>query len=176
MKKHLFSYAAKRDSEGRFSIRMHITNDDSFLSPISKGSTPVISSDVSEFLEGQTEALPPKASLALHVRGECIDGNEKRAYAEAIKAYYTERFKAVNHAFRRNLLLSLALTVLGIAALALALLTEARTGSPIWTEAVDIVAWVLLWEAVDVSLFRNHELRVSRRRYRAFTEMPVIFE
>lgn len=176
MKKHLFSDALKQDGEGRFIIHMNVTNDDGFLSPFSKGSTPVISTDVSEFLEGQTEALPPKASLALHVCGECIDGNEKKAYAEAIKAYYAERFKAVNHAFRRNLLLSFVLAALGIAALALALLTEARTGSPIWTEAVDIVAWVLLWEAVDVSLFRNYELRVSRQRYRAFTEMPVIFE
>ena len=176
MKKHLFSCTPERDHKGRAIIRINVINDDGFLSPFSKGSTPVISSDVSEFLERQTEALPPKTPLTLRVRGECIDENEKKAYAEAVTGYYAERFKAVNHAFRRNLLLSLVLAVLGIAALALALFTEAQTGSPIWTEAVDIVAWVLLWEAADVSLFRNYELRVSRRRYRAFTEMPVTFE
>ncbi len=176
IKKRLLTHLPEQDREGRAVIRMTVKNDDDFLSPFSKGSEPVISTDVAEFIEKQAEALPPKAPLTLYIHGDCIDEGERTVYADAIKAYYTERDSAVSHAFRRNFILSILLAVFGILTLALALLTEMSTESPIWTEVVDIVAWVLLWEAVDVSLFRNHELRESRRRYCAFLAMPILFK
>ena len=38
---------------------------------------------------------------------------------------------------------------------------------------VEIVAWVLIWEAVDIVAFRNRELRVNCRRYLAYITMKI---
>ena len=59
--------------------------------------------------------------------------------------------------------------------LSLALLLEYRVGSLIWAEVIDIAAWVFLWEAVDIGIFRNRELREKRLRYRSFMEMKIVY-
>ncbi len=171
----LKKYLPERDDEGNVVLHMTVQNDEGFLSPFSKNSAPTIASDVACFIESQSEALPAGTPLSLHVHSDCIDEREKDVYKEAIRSYYAERHAVATHVFRRNLLISLVLAVLGIFVLGLAVLTEFHTGSPIWTEVVDIIAWVLLWEAVDVSLFRNHELRENRKRYKAFLSMPIRF-
>ncbi len=166
----------ERDEKGNVILHMTVTDDDGILSPFSKDATPVISSEVADFLESQTEALPSKTPLSLHMHGACIDHREQEVYRKAIKSYYTERYLSETYSFRRNLFVSLILAFLGVLTLAFAILTEIKTGSAIWTEVVDIIAWVLLWESVDVSLFRNHEIRENRRRYRAFLSMSVWFD
>ena len=42
-------------------------------------------------------------------------------------------------------------------------------------EVVDIVAWVFLWEAVDIKCFRMREMSLKRKRYAAFIDMKIDF-
>lgn len=44
------------------------------------------------------------------------------------------------------------------------------------SEVTDIVAWVFLWESVDIHVFRNHSLRRDVRRYEALENMQVEYE
>ena len=62
--------------------------------------------------------------------------------------------------------------IAGVITLALAF----RINSNIWSEVVDIAAWVFLWEAVDIGTFKNRELRLKRKRYLAYMSMKVEFE
>ncbi len=38
---------------------------------------------------------------------------------------------------------------------------------------IDIIAWVLLWEAVDIGVFETRSLRLKRRRFLAYLAMKV---
>lgn len=163
----------KRDADGRVIINMTVKDDTDFLSVFSIGDTPVISSEVAEFLESSTHSVLPKEQLALRIHSNCIDDNEKEEYRQAIKEYYTELYIANKRELKRNTMIALLLTLAGVVALVAAFLIEHQTANPIWTEVVDIIAWVFLWEAVDISAFKNRGLRLKRFRYLAFMSMKI---
>lgn len=77
-----------RDADGRVIINMTVKDDTDFLSVFSTGDTPVISSEVAEFLENSTQSIRPKEQLILKIHSDCIDDNEKKEYGRAIKEYY----------------------------------------------------------------------------------------
>lgn len=163
----------KRDADGRVIINMTVKDDTDFLSVFSTGDTPVISSEVAEFLESSTHSVLPKEQLTLRIHSNCIDDNEKEEYRQAIKKYYTERYITNKRELRRNAIIVLLLALAGIITLATAFLIEHQTANPFWAEVVDIIAWVFLWEAVDISAFKNRGLRLKRFRYLAFMSMKI---
>ena len=163
----------QRDEEKRAVINMTVKNDDGFLSEYSEDRTPMISEDVSTFIENSVSGLVPSESLTLRIHSDCIDDEEKAEYKNAIKEYYTKRYVSDKRELGRNTLIALLLAAAGIIALFAAIIVEIQTDSPIWTEVVDIIAWVLIWEAVDIMVFRNRELRVNCLRYLAFISMKV---
>lgn len=57
----------------------------------------------------------------------------------------------------------------GVLVLSLAFQVE----NHIWSEGIDIAAWVLLWEAVDIWVFKNRELSIKAKRCLAFMDMKV---
>ena len=67
------------------------------------------------------------------------------------------------------------LTIAGILVLSLAIALQYLTDYQVWSEVIDIVAWVFLWEAVDISAFENRSLRNKYRRYQAFLNMKIVF-
>ncbi len=164
----------KRDADGRVIINMRVSDDTDFLSPFSSGEVPVISGGVAEFLDFGARYIPPKERLALHVESDCIDEREKRLYASAISEYYKQRLAATNGQLLRYRTIAVALAVLGL--LTLALVTVLSFRSVIWSEALDIVAWVFLWEAVDIKMFRMREASLERKRCEAFCDMKVIYK
>lgn len=176
IKKNIKDDEIVRDEDNRIIINMNVNDDSYFLSEFSHASTPVISEDVANFLENETSSLPIKEPLRLVVTSDCIDENEKVLYNKAIKQYYTDKYVANEKGLKRNILLSITLACLGIIALALALIVGNHHDTPIWTEVIDIVAWVFLWEAVDVAFFKTHEMRIEKYRYLAFIDMDVKYQ
>ncbi|MBQ9692797.1 MAG: hypothetical protein IJV70_06535 [Clostridia bacterium] len=173
MDRSLSERKLQRDEEKRAVINMTVKNDDGFLSQYSEDRTPMISEDVSTFIENSVSGLVPSESLTLRIHSDCIDDEEKAEYKNAIKEYYTKRYVSDKRELRRNTLIALLLAAAGIIALFAAIIVEIQTDSPIWTEVVDIIAWVLIWEAVDIMVFRNRELRVNCLRYLGFISMKV---
>lgn len=163
----------KRDAGGRVIVNMTINDDRDFLSVFSAGDAPVISSEIAAFLENSTHSVLPNEQLTLRIHSDCIDDDEKEEYRRAIKEYYTERYITNNRELKRNGLIALFLALVGVITLAAAFLIEYQTTSPIWTEVVDIIAWVFLWESVDISAFKNRELRVKRSRCLSFLSMNI---
>ena len=51
------------------------------------------------------------------------------------------------------------LTALGIIVLAIAIAISSLPFGQVWSEVVNIVAWVLVWEAVDIGVFHSRGLR-----------------
>lgn len=156
-------------------ISMHIKDDTDFLSVFSENETPVISGEVAEFIETRAKKFFPNKELTLKISSECIDDVEKILYKEAIKEYYTEKHREAKRELRVYNRIALILSLLGVAVLALSIFWEYRTGSRLWSEVIDIVAWVLLWEAVDIKFFKTRELAVCGKRYLALRSMEILY-
>ena len=166
----------RRDDEDRIIVDMNVKDDTDFLSVFSATETPVISSEVAEFLENSTHSIRPNEQLSLHIKSDCIDETEQKVYSTAIKEYYTERYRANERELKIHNLIALLLALFGVLVLVFAVFLDYRIGSVIWAEVVDIVAWVFLWEAVDIKFFKTRELAIQRKRYMAFIDMKIEYE
>ena len=171
-KVQLHSKRYQRDKDGNIIVNMTVKNDDDFLSVYSTNEIPVIATDVAEFIENNTSSLHASDPLTLRICSNCIDESEQKDYREAIKEYYTDKYIVNEKELKRNRIIIFLLMIAGVITLALAF----RINSNIWSEVVDIAAWVFLWEAVDIGTFKNRELRLKRKRYLAYMSMKVEFE
>ena len=164
-----------RDENGRAVINMTVKNDDNFLSVFSTTDTPTVSSEVAEFIESRTENILPHESLALHIHSDCIDGYEEELYRKGISEYYLEKYVSNMYALKKNRFIVALLSILGILILSLSVYIGYRFEAPLWTEVIDIVAWVFIWEAVDIGVFQNKVLRQNHLRYLNLSDMDVKF-
>ena len=163
------SRSSKYDAEGHAIIDMTVKDDSDFLSVYSASDTPVISTEVAEFIENSTHSISPKTQLTLRIHSDCIDEQEQRDYPAGIRQYYTEKYMATKSEARFNLMAVLLLMLAGVIALILVFRIEHH----IWSEVIDIAAWVFLWEAVDIGVFKNREINLKRKRYRSYITMKV---
>jgi preprotein translocase subunit SecF len=136
----------------------------------------VISGEVAEFIEASTQTVKPREPLTLKIKSHCIDDGEKEIYRRAIRAYYTQKYISSRRELAQNRTIAILLALAGILVLALAFFVEYRHGSLIWAEVIDIVAWVFLWEAVDIAFLETRKLKLDRQKYIAYVMMNVEFE
>ncbi len=177
--KHIEDELAKVDEnrrltiDGRIILNMTVKNDEQFLSPYSSTSTPIISAEVAEFIEHAAEAALPDERLTLKVSSDCIDEQEKNTYKNAIAEYYKQKYVSNEREYKRNKFIVAVLAVLGVIFLAAEMVFTSLIDSFVWSAVIDIVAWVFLWEAVDIGFFENRKLKLKKLRYLAFIDMKV---
>jgi hypothetical protein len=147
------------DSEGRTVITLNASDDSAFLSPYSENDTPVISTDVAEFIRARADATSPLYPITVRIKSSCIDESEKALYRLAINEYFTEKYIACEREHKKNRFAVGMLTALGIIVLAIAIAISSLPFGQVWSEVVNIVAWVLVWEAVDIGVFHSRGLR-----------------
>ena len=163
----------KRDDSGRVIIQMNVKDDANFLSEFSESATPVISTEVAEFIENETSAVPPNEDFTLQVYNDCIDDREEKVYSAAIKEYYMQKYIANEREIKRNRFAVLLLGIAGILVLAAELIFDYRVGNALWSSVIDIVAWVLLWEAVDIGVLEARVTAIKRKRFLAYLSMKT---
>lgn len=156
-------------------INMTVLTDDDFLSPYSETSTPVISSEVADFLENSAKGFHLNDKLALNVYSNCVDDSEQTLYPKAIKNYFTTQLKSLEMELKRNALTVVLFTLIGIAGLVFMILYSHFWDNEVWAECIDIFAWVFLWEAVDQFFIQRKILHRKKKRIIAFCEMTVTF-
>ena len=159
------------DKSGNIIVNFSIRDDVSFLSPYSLNGLPTISKDIGDFIESSTKTFPPKQKLTLRFHGMSVNNKEKETYKKAIKDYYQDKYLHMQQKINKNNLISLILVVLGTIIVACAIAISQK----VWSEVVDILAWVLLWESMDTFIFKNLEYRHDKNRYLKFTTMHVEF-
>lgn len=153
-----------KDEEGRVVVKMVVRDDSEFLSAFSESENPVISSDVATFLENRTAAIPPSEQLTLRIHSNCITEQEQIVYNKAISEYYSEQYASNEIELKRNAIISIILGVMGVIVLTLMIALDKLIGDSVWWEVIDIVAWVFIWEAVDLWFIENHVLRLKKIR------------
>lgn len=155
------------------SINMVVKDDNNFLSVFSETDTPVITNEVASFIETSANSIAPNKEIILKIKSDCIDDNEKVIYEKAIKEYYQEQSIAMSRELNKSNLIALFLMLAGIFVLALAFLLEYKATISFWAEIVDIVAWVFVWEAVDIFCFKTRALRTKIKQYLSFINMKI---
>ncbi len=159
-----------------YDINMTVLNDDNFLSPYSPTDEPIITGDVAEFLENGAAKFNPKQKLQLNIYSNCIDGQEQSVYKSAIHNYFALKLAATQIDLKRNLIVSVIFTVIGLLGLVAMVLLDRFFGNAIWTEVVDIFAWVFVWEAVDQFFIERLKLLRDCKKYKAFVNAPVNYQ
>ena len=159
---------ARRES---YVINMTVSNDNDFLSVFSEKGTPVISREVAEFIEDSTPDIRKKETLTLRVKSNCIDDNEKKLYSRAVKENYTEKYVSGKRELMRDYIIAGILALVGILVLVLAIFVGYH--STIWSEVIDIIAWVFIWEAVYLAFLETRKLKHNNRKYVAYVSMKI---
>jgi hypothetical protein len=152
-------------------INMTVNDDSSFLSEFSVNDTPVINRELAELIENSTPSIRKKETLTLKIKSGCIDEEEKKLYSRAIKQYYTERYMGGKIELMRDYIIAGILAVVGMLVLILAFFVEDH--STIWSEVIDIVAWVFIWEAVYIAFLETRRQKQSNRKYIAYVSMNI---
>lgn len=157
-------------------LLLSVTDDSDFLSKYSPSEKPLISSEVAEFLENSAREFHPKSAINLTIAGDCVDEKEKPIYKNAIKNYFCLKYAETERDIGRKTLVSAIFTIIGVVALAFMIVYEQMFGNAIWTECIDIFAWVFLWEAVDQFFIERSGLLMRRKRLKNFIDMQVEFK
>lgn len=152
------------DEEGRTIISISVLKDDDFLSYYSINEQPIITTEVADCLENSVKHLKPKTKLHFIFKSNEIDENEEIAYEKAINNYYTSEFIELCNDMRSHLFLSLIMTFVGAFFFALSLIVEKNSDNQILFNIIDIIAWVFVWEAVDIFFLERAKLKYKRQR------------
>lgn len=175
IKEFLRKRSPERDEEGRVVINMVVHDDESFLSEFSPRATPVISSDVADYLTESAKAARPSEKLTLRIHSDCVDELEDDIYPAAIKEYYGGELLALGRELRQNAVVAGFMFLAGLAVLFGTYWFGDHFDAPLWFEVFDIAATVLIWEAVNIFAFQINSLWIEKRRCMEFLSMKIEF-
>jgi hypothetical protein len=162
------------DENGKRYIPVSVRVEESILSPFSPKGNPTISSEFAEFLDSQYTEM--KANDQLHIDIECdtIDDEERVLYEGAIRSYYrAEEVKKTKEIIRNNFI-ALIMLIIGIVVIAVSVFFYVFSHN-IVGEIIDIVAWVFVWEAVDLFFFRSPILIRERLKCKHFIDAEITY-
>ena len=166
----------ERDENNRRIIRLNVTDDSNFLSPLSMKGNPLISSETAEFLNLNIKHNLKDSGVKLIISSNVIDEAEKEVYKAAIHNYYRVEYKAVWKDLRRNLFLSIIMLLISACIFALAVILEATTNaSAVILNMIDVFAWVFTWEAVDTLFLQRPKLHKEQKRNAAAIGAEIVF-
>ena len=140
-----------------------------------------INHDLRVYLEDSSLDIPLRHKIILQftVSDDLYEAEKEEKIRAGLKTYFAfvrdelkskirrSREKSAVYAFASFLLLSASYS----------LRTSLVSGAVLTTlfEGINIVGWVLLWEAVSTLLFKNRDVRQRFRHYSRFTDAPIVF-
>lgn len=152
------------DDDGRSLIEINVSDDSGFLSPYSVNSLPLISSETADFLNHSIRHVKADSQLNITFVGSEISQEERPVYERAVHNYYRQEFLEKTREVRKNTLQSMIMLIMGIVVFAVAILLSKSEMKPLFLNILDVVAWVFVWESVDLFFFRRPQLRKEQLR------------
>lgn len=165
----------KNENKKPASISLTVYDDSSFLSPYSSDNEEIISDEVAGFLENSAKQIKPTSFLKINIKSKTIAENEKPVYLRAIKNYYENESAEIKRNLKFNLIATLILFAISVVVLLVLFLVVAKFNIQVLTEIVTIMAWVFLWEAVDLFFIRRPLLRRELHRCENLKNSEIVF-
>ncbi len=162
------------DENGKRYIPVSVRVEDSILSPFSPKGNPTISSEFAEFLNVQYTEMKEKDQLHIDIECDTIDDEERILYEGAIRSYYKAEETRKEKELIRNNIIALIMLVIGIIVLTVSVLFYVFSHE-IVGEIIDIVAWVFVWESVDLFFLHAPVLIRERQKCKHFIEAEITY-
>lgn len=166
----------KRSNDGRVIVDLRVLNDDSFLSPYSTEEHSKISGEMSDFIEHSLKSVHSDERIKLRFYSNAITDDEKVEYEQAIHSHYAECYRNTAEEKSRLIRIAFIMTFIAISALIFMIAIEfTPIGGKVFTEIIDIFAWVFMWEAVDIAFLQCAVLRHKEKRCLCLIDSIVEF-
>ena len=169
-KKLLANPHCEKPNDNSATIYINITNSNEIFSPYAEDNRPVINSEFADFLENAVKDEPSNQPVNIKISSANCDLNTT---STAIKNYYYNEFIDTQRKLTHNLFSSILTLIIGLLALSATITLSALDAPFVVGGAVDIFAWVFIWESVDSFFLRRVELRHSERRQMNFITAKI---
>lgn len=145
-----------------------------FLSPYMIDGEPVISEDTAQILERSVKHFNPAKPVTFKLSGEDIKKDDENLYSAAVKNYYHAEFSEIYRELKKCNVLSAVMTLVAAIIFAAAVvLSNFEFVDQVFLNIIDVVAWVFMWEAADIFVFRRHKVKLNRIRYFNMIEAKI---
>jgi hypothetical protein len=141
-----------------------------------------INHDLRVYLEDSSSDIPLKHKIILqfNVSDDLYDVEKEERIRAGLKTYFSFVRNELKTKIRRSREKTAiyALASLLLLSASYSLRTSVIDGAFLATlfEGINIVGWVLLWEAVSTLLFKNRDVRQRFSHYIRFSEAPILFQ
>lgn len=165
----------KEDDKGNALFNICIKDKDEVLSPFYYDDKEVINVEFANMLDNVVSSVPLKKGVHLSLKCSDINDSEKERYSKAIKNYYENKMvdsfiKLKNN--RNLLILTIFLAMISLVGL---FLVNFYSAPWIIVEVVDVIAWVFVWEAVDLTAFKRALIRHEYYRARSLYKSKISY-
>ena len=167
----LSATSANCSSSNEAIINININKTEDIISPYAENNKEVINSEFANFLDNSVKDVSPKHDLTLKISAANCDLDK---ISSAIKNYYFNEFMDSQRKLKHNLIFSICTLIIGLLSLALTFVLNTFNTPLIVGGAVDIFAWVFVWEAIDLFFFRRAELKYQQYRQINFINATII--
>lgn len=154
-------------------IHISIKENSEILSPFAEDNQVVIKSEFALFLENSVKDVSINQDLTLEFSSHDID---IKAVSTGIKNYYYNEFVESERKLKKNVILSITTFVVGLFAMAISIILSALNMQILINTAINIFAWVFIWESVDLFFFHRAELRHLQHRQMNFIKAKVVYK
>jgi len=160
-------------------IKLHINDVDYFLSPLSVDGVPCISDETAFLLNYYLKnmSVDSDEKIFFEITGHNLSLAEQELYRKAIKNYYREEFLDVQDDMKQNRRNTILMLISGAFFILLRLFLPLTIGWRLdFLEPINIVAWVFLWEAVELQIFKRPKLKEIQIRNLKILEAEIEFK
>ena len=163
IKKLKDQYQVILDDEGRSLININIDKEEDILSSFNTDK-PIISSSLAEFINNQLRPMVIKNGIHINFNCSEVVKVEEDKYKEAIRNYYNHDLIDKNREISRNKIISIVMGIVGTIILTLSIVFSFFENLVIFASIIDIIAWVFLWEAVDLYVLQRPKIEMEELR------------
>ena len=147
--------------------------DDAY-SKFSTDTNKVLDESAGDYIYESFKDLQNKSNKTLEIYlDESCSEEEKEECKNVIKRYFSNDYKEEN---LKLTIVSLTLLIIGIVFVGLLVLLESLNVPYAITIIMEIIAWVFVWEFVDVFVFSRFTNRIKMRRIKKILDAEIIFK
>lgn len=158
------------DKNGRAIVEINVYDAEALMSNFDSEGKEVLSKESAEFIDNAIKGLPRKKDIHLYVACEDYNKKKEQEYRNAIVNYYVNEFADKDIKLRSNWFWAIVLLLISFAGFALLHLLHLDEILYTLSYLLDIGFWVLAWEAVDIMVLQQRELRDEQKK-----DLKIIF-
>ena len=163
------------DENNNAVIDLMVLDSSVFLSPVC-GDLPIISNEVSSYLDNAIKTVPPSFDVKLKIKCKDIDEQQKKVYQSAIKNYYQNNCKQDVRNLISNTWASFMMFIVGVIIITIMIILTLKEVDQVWITILEIIGWVFIWEAVDKFIFERRDIKKDLRKSNTFANAKIMFE